>query len=93
MNEDQKTAQWAMFRAVQQVDKRLGEFICFLYSTGSCDATHHMSDGKSISFSINDDTENPWDVVARMAAYINDLSEPQMATGPDGRWIMHEGAK
>ena len=42
MNEDQKAAQWAMFRIVQEVDKRLaGNFICFLYSTGSCQAVHH----------------------------------------------------
>lgn len=93
MNEDQKAAQWAIFLAVQNVDKRLGKFVCFLYPTGCCEASHHLDSGKCLNFAINDDTENPYAVVTALTDYIASLSEPQMATGPDGRWIMHEGAK
>ena len=81
-----------MFRIVQEVDKRLaGNFICFLYSTGSCQATHHVENCNYKDFTIDEDTEQPYKVVAALIKYIASLSEPQMATGPDGRWIMHEG--
>ena len=81
-----------MFRIVQEVDKRLaGTFICFLYSTGSCQATHHVENGNYKDFTIDEDTEQPYKVVAALIKYIASLSVPQMATGPDGRWVMHEG--
>ena len=94
MNEDQKAAQWAMFRIVQEVDKRLaGTFICFLYSTGTCQAVHHCEPEPCRVFEIDEDTAQPYVVAAALTDYIDSLSVPQMATGPDGRWVMHEGAK
>ena len=93
MTTEQKDAQRAMFSRVQNVDNRLGKFVCFLYPTGCCEASHHLDSGKCLNFAINDDTENPWKVVVELGNYIASLSEPQMATGPDGRWIIHEGTK
>ena len=81
-----------MFRIVQEVDKRLaGNFICFLYSTGSCQAVHHVEPEPCRAFEIDDTTKYPYGIVTELSDYIASLSVPQMATGPDGRWVMHEG--